>query len=128
MYPPNGLPDHLGTYYSVYLGACGILIGALGLVLHRAGRTFLADAFAGNFVLVRAVQRLLDIGFYLVSLGYVGLTYSTDVQIYDFGTVMKIAIIKIGGLLLVLGVAHAFNLLVLAVLRMRGNASHRAAA
>ncbi len=128
MHLPAVSPNHLVTYYSVYLGVCVIFIAALGRVLHRAGRTFLADAFAGNTVLVGAVQRLLDIGFYLVSLGYVTLTYSTVLQMDSWDQVIDIVSWKVGGLLLVLGVAHIFNLLVLAVLRMRGNASHRASA
>jgi hypothetical protein len=111
--------NHIELYYFVYLGACAMLIGGLSLVLHRTGKVFLNDAFAGNVTLVSAISRLLDIGFYLVSLGYVGLTYSTNWQMIDYAMVAKIAISKIGGLLLILGIAHIFNLLVLALLRQR---------
>jgi hypothetical protein len=128
MHPPIAPPDYLGAYYAVFLGACAIFIVSLGSILHSTGRTFLADAFAGNQPLVRAVSLLLDIGFTLVSLGYVGLFYQTNWPVNDLATAFKISITKIGGLLLVLGVAHVFNLLVLAVLRTRGNASHRASA
>jgi hypothetical protein len=109
----------LELYYSVYLGACATLIAGLSWFLHRTGQIFLNDALAGNTTLVHAVSRLLDLGFYLVSLGYVGLSYSTNWQMIDGATAVKIAIAKVGGLLLLLGVAHVFNLLVLALLRQR---------
>jgi hypothetical protein len=110
---------YLTTYYCVYLGACAVLIVWLGIILHRAGRVFLDDAFAGNATLVHAVARLLDIGFYLVSVGYVVLTYDTVWQLNDVDTVVKIVSWKLGGLMLLLGVAHLFNLLLLALFRQR---------
>ena len=112
-------PDHLELYYCVYLCACAVLIAGLSWTLHGTGKVFLNDALAGNVTLVGAISRLLDIGFYLVSVGYVGLTYATNWQMTDYSLVAKIAISKIGGLLLILGIAHIFNLLVLALLRQR---------
>lgn len=114
--------DHSIIYYCVYLGACAILIAGLGWTFHRAGRVFLTDAFAGNTMLVDAVARLLDIGFYLVSVGYVALTYSTMFPTMDLGWVLKIVSMKIGGLMLLLGVAHLINLLLLALFRQRRTA------
>jgi hypothetical protein len=119
---PAPQANHLGTYYCVYLGACALLIAALGRVFHRAGRVFLKDAFAGNTTLVDAVAGLLDIGFYLVSLGYVAISYSTEWPITDYATLAKIAITKTGGLMLLLGIAHLFNLLLLALFRQRRTA------
>jgi hypothetical protein len=116
---PTQQVSYLGTYYCVYLGACALLIAALGRIFHRAGRVFLKDAFAGNTTLVDAVARLLDIGFYLVSVGYVAISYSTEWPIIDYATLAKIAIAKVGGLMLLLGVAHLFNLLLLALFRQR---------
>jgi predicted neutral ceramidase superfamily lipid hydrolase len=84
---------------------------------------FLKDAFAGNTTLIDAVARLLDIGFYLVSVGYVALTYSTYLPNMDLSWVLKIVSMKIGGLMLLLGVAHLFNLLLLALFRQRRTTS-----
>jgi hypothetical protein len=112
-------PDMLAAYYWLYVGVCGVLILGLGSILHRTGRDFLEDSLAGNRALVSAIGRLLDIGFYLVSAGYVALTYQTNWPVPDLGTALKIAIIKLGGLLLLLGVSHLFNLLLLAIFRDR---------
>jgi hypothetical protein len=119
MFPNTLQAGYLGTYYGVYLGASALLIAGLGWTFHRAGRVFLKDAFEGNITLVDAVARLLDIGFYLVSLGYVALTYSTLLQAIDLDWLLKIVSVKIGGLMLLLGVAHLFNLLLLALFRQR---------
>jgi hypothetical protein len=120
MPPTTSQVDHFVTYYCVYLGACAILIAGLGWTFHRAGGVFLKDAFAGNTTLVGAVARLLDIGFYLVSVGYVALTYSlTYFPNLDWSWLLRIISWKVGGLMLLLGVAHLFNLLLLALFRQR---------
>ena len=111
--------DYLETYYCIYLGTCATLTVWISWILRRAGRVFLNDVFVGNTILVRAVARLLDIGFYLVSIGYVAVSYQTMWPINDPGTVVRIASVKIGGLLFLLGVAHFFNLLLLALFRQR---------
>jgi hypothetical protein len=109
----------LETYYAVYLGSCAVLIAALGLIFHRSGAVFLNNAFAGNHTLARAVGRLLDLGFYLLSLGYVGLTCVFDSGIYSQAAMGKNIVGKIGGLLLLMGVGHMFNMVLLALFRSR---------
>ena len=107
----------LETYYAAYLGSCAIVIASLGIVFHRAGAIFLNNAFAGNHTLARAVGRLLDMGFYLLSLGYVGISTIADWGIADSATVAKSVVGKLGGLLLLIGVGHIFNMLLLALFR-----------
>jgi hypothetical protein len=120
---------YLETYYATYLGLCTALILWLGWTLHRAGSAFLNDAFAGNATLVTAVAHLLDVGFYLVSVGYVTVTYQTFwQQIPNLSTLIQIISTKIGGFLLLLGFAHLFNLLLLAIFRRRGAAQTGATA
>ncbi|MGD0910812.1 MAG: hypothetical protein ABR928_02900 [Terracidiphilus sp.] len=109
----------LGMYYAVYLSCCAIVIALLGFILHRSGAIFLNNAFAGNHTLARAVGRLLDVGFYLLSLGYVGLSCVPDWEINDHATLAKSIIGKIGGLLILMGVGHTFNMLLLALFRQR---------
>ena len=110
---------YLETYYGVYLGCCAVVIALLGFILHQSGAIFLNNAFAGNHTLARAVGRLLDVGFYLLALGYVGLSCVVDWTINDYATLAKSVIGKIGGLLLVLGIGHIFNMLLLALFRQR---------
>jgi hypothetical protein len=112
---------YLEAYYATYLGLCAAVILWLGRTLHRAGIVFLNDTFAGNAPMVQAVGQLLDIGFYLVSIGYVALSYQPFwPQLNGYGIVIKEVIMKLGGFMLLLGFAHLFNLLLLALFRRRG--------
>jgi hypothetical protein len=109
----------LEMYFTIYLGCCAIVIALLGFILHRSGAIFLNNAFAGNHTLARAVGKLLDAGFYLLSLGYVGLSCVPDWEINDHATLAKSVIGKIGGLLVLMGVGHTINVLLLALFRQR---------
>ena len=113
---------YLEVFYTTYLGLCAALIFWLGRTLHRAGSVFLGDSFGGNTTLVRAVAHLLDIGFYLVSIGYVGVSYQTIwQQINSYKMVAQAVSAKVGAFLLLLGFAHLFNLLLLALFRRRAS-------
>jgi hypothetical protein len=117
---PNQSLAYLEAYYALYLGLCAALIFWLGRTLHRTGSTFLNDAFAGNLSLVRVVSHLLDVGFYLISIGYVAITYRTFWQIVNsYEAAIEFSVAKLGGFMLILGFAHMFNLLLLAIFRRR---------
>lgn len=107
------------TYYVTYLGICAALIFWLGRTLHRAGGVLLEEAFLGKPTLTRAVSHLLDIGFYLMSLGYVTAWAADYWQMATYGQVAQAVSGKVGGLLLMLGCLHLFNLLLLAIFRSR---------
>jgi hypothetical protein len=106
-------------YYALYGIACAALVAGLGRTLHWAGDVFLRDAFRERPELVRAVGRLLDIGFYLVCTGYVSATYRSWADFARFADVADVLATKLGILLLLLGFLHVFNILVLAIFRGR---------
>jgi hypothetical protein len=110
----------MSLYYAIYLGCCAVVIAALGFVFHRSGAVFLNNAFAGNHTLARAVGRLLDMGYYMLSLGFLGLSCSASSwDVRDAGAFVQTLVSRLGGLLLTLAVGHTFNLLILALLRSR---------
>ncbi len=111
------------VYYTAYLGLCAVLILWLGWILHSAGSVFLNDAFQGNATLVRAVAQLLDVGFHLVSIGYVAVSYRNFWPTNSYADVAQQVCLKVGGFMLLLGFAHLFNLLLLALFRRRGSAA-----
>jgi hypothetical protein len=116
------------TYYATYLGICAVLIFWLGRVLHGAGGVLLEESFQGKPTLVKAVGQLLDIGFYLMSIGYVTAWAAAFWQMDTYGQVAQAVSGKVGGLLLMLGFVHLFNLLLLALFRRRPVASPAPAA
>ncbi len=95
-------------------------------MLHWAGDIFLHDSFRDKPELARAVARLLDIGFYLVSVGYVGVSFRSFVQYDTIGDVGSVMATKLG-LFLLLGFLHVFNVLILAIFRGRREGSAAAA-
>jgi hypothetical protein len=106
-------------YYVAYFILCGVLVAGLATVLHWAGDVFLRDAFRDRPDLARAVARLLDIGFYLVSAGYVAITFRSWMQFNHVLDVVDIIAFKMGFFLLLLGFLHIFNILILALFRGR---------
>lgn len=107
-------------YFIIYSVLCAVLIVWLAIVLHNAGDVFLHDSFPGRPELAKAVGRLLDIGFYLVSFGYVALTFQTFMPLDNITQVTQAISLKVGCFLLLLGAMHFFNLLLLAIFRRRG--------
>jgi hypothetical protein len=109
----------LAVYYLIYLGACAVLIGWLSFTFHRSGSIFLREAFRGDETLVRVVTHLLDVGFYLVSIGYVALTHEPWGWQVNLKPTGQMILIKLGLFLIFMGVVHLFNLLLLAIFRRR---------
>jgi hypothetical protein len=107
------------TYYALYLAACALLVPALLVVLHRAGDLLLKDASGGRAEFARSIRRLLDIGYFLVSLGYVTLTAQTEMPLQNYAQMTTILSIKLGLFLLLLGALHLVNMLLLALFRSR---------
>ena len=69
-----------------------------------------------------AVNRLLVVGFYLLNLGFVTLTMRMSGNIESARQGMQLLSVKIGEVLLVLGVLHFANLALFARFRGRGRA------
>ncbi|WP_418958692.1 hypothetical protein [Streptomyces tritici] len=88
--------------------------------LSRNGRIFLADVLHGNEKLADAVNHLLVVGFYLVNFGFVALYLSQDEAVSDARQLFEALSIKLGVVLLVLGVMHLANVYVLNKIRRRG--------
>ncbi len=101
------------------------LLLVLGPAIRRFGRNYAADLWPAGVTTPNALLRLLDLAYYLVGAGYVLL--STE---FRFGTSggrladqLGDASIRIGGLLLVLGVLHAVTLFVLPLVAFVDNAT-----
>lgn len=91
----------------------------VGRTLARNGEVFLIDVFAGDTALASAVNRLLIVGFFLVNLGYAALILRLDTPVVDLRGGIEALSVKVGGVLVVLGVVHLCNVLVLQRVRRR---------
>ncbi|MGH3910941.1 MAG: hypothetical protein ACRDRM_08915 [Pseudonocardiaceae bacterium] len=103
-----------GTYLTVLFFGIVLTI-VVGQILIRSGRPFLEDVFREPDT-ARSVTRLLVVLFHLVVLGVIALVATLDVT---FDHPVQTIVVRLGLVLLVLGVAYAGTLFSLARLRAR---------
>ncbi|MEV6730032.1 MULTISPECIES: hypothetical protein [unclassified Streptomyces] len=106
--------------YVIYLLVSIALTVWVARTLSRNGRIFIADVLHGNEKLADAVNHLLVVGFYLVNIGFVTLYLRSDVSIDTARRLFEALSVKIGVVLLVLGIMHLGNVWVLNKMRRRG--------
>jgi hypothetical protein len=107
------------TYVAYLLISIGLTMW-VARTLSRNGQIFLADVLRGNEKLADAVNHLLVVGFYLVNLGFVALYLKADNAVADTAGLFEALSVKLGVVLLVLGVLHLGNVWVLSKIRRRG--------
>ncbi|MFF0472362.1 hypothetical protein [Streptomyces sp. NPDC004284] len=106
--------------YITYLLISVALTVWVARTLSRNGRIFLSDVLHGNEKLADAVNHLLVVGFYLVNFGFVALYLSQDDAVLDARALFEALSVKLGVVLLVLGVMHLGNVYALNKIRRRG--------
>jgi hypothetical protein len=109
--------------YLLYLGLSITLTIWVGHTIHKNGRIFLVDVFHGNEPLADSVNHLLVVGFYLINLGFVSMALKLGYTISSPQEGIEALSVKVGTVMLVLGVMHFFNLLIFS--RMRHRATRR---
>ena len=117
--------DPLVPTYAAYLLLTVPLVLWVGSTLRRNGRVFLLDVFDGDEELATAVNSLLVVGFYLVNLGYVSIALKVGAQVATATQAIEALSLKVGTVVLVLGVLHLSNLYVLNKLRRRSQLTSR---
>ncbi|MFF3252460.1 hypothetical protein ACFYWP_15965 [Actinacidiphila glaucinigra] len=106
--------------YVIYLLVSVALTVWVARTLSRAGKVFLEDVLHGNEKLADAVNHLLVVGFYLVNLGFVALYLKSADRVGNARELFEALSVKLGVVLLVLGVLHLGNVYVLNKIRRRG--------
>ncbi|WP_228979852.1 hypothetical protein [Streptomyces sp. DH12] len=106
--------------YIAYLLISVVLTVWVARTLSRNGRIFLANVLRGDEGLADAVNSLLVVGFYLVNFGFVALYLRQDTGIDTVRHLFEGLSVKLGVVLLVLGVMHLGNVYVLNRIRRRG--------
>ena len=112
--------DNAVIAYVLYLLIAIPLTIWVGSTLSRNGRVFLVDVFDGNGELAEAVNKLLVVGFYLLNLGVVALYLRVGDTVANARAVVEVLSVKMGVVLLMLGVVHLTNVYVFNRIRRRG--------
>ena len=87
--------------------------------LSKNGLVFLVDSFDGNERLAESVNHLLVVGFYLLNIGYILLALKTNKDINSLRVSIEFLSQQVGIVLLVLGVLHFLNVLIISQWRTR---------
>jgi hypothetical protein len=106
--------------YAAYLTVSLGVTAWVARTLFKNGAVFLEDAFHGNVKLADSINHLLVVGFYLINAGYVTLALKYGLKPISAPAAVEFVSTKIGGVLLILGGMHFFNLLVLSKARKMG--------
>ncbi|MGH6656535.1 MAG: hypothetical protein ACRDVE_15185 [Actinocrinis sp.] len=105
--------------YIVYLVITIALTVWVGRTFSRAGLVFLSEIFHGDQRLAEAVNHLFVVGFCLVNLGFDALWLRYGPAVADTRGLFEALSVKIGTVLLILGVLHLADILVLNRYRRR---------
>lgn len=105
--------------YVVYLLVTVPLTVWVASTLSRNGKVFLEDVFEGDERLAEAVNTLLVVGFYLLTLGFVSLFLRIDTAVPDAAGLFEELSVKVGVVTLVLGVLHFVNVWIFNRMRRR---------
>ena len=108
----------VGTYV-VYLLITVPLTIWVASTLSRNGRVFLEDVFTGDEALANAVNKLLVVGFYLLNLGFVVLFLRISEPVEELSGLFDTLSVKVGVVMLTLGVLHFLNVYVFNAIRRR---------
>ncbi|KGN31694.1 membrane protein [Knoellia sinensis KCTC 19936] len=111
--------DLVVATYLAYIALAVPLTVWVAHTLSTNGRHFLVDVFSGDSELAQAVNRLLVVGFYLLNLGFVALYLRVSGPVESARAVVETLSVKLGVVLLVLGVVHLTNVWVFNRLRHR---------
>ena len=106
----------VGAYVAYLLIAVPITVWVAS-TLSRNGRVFLDDVFDSNHDLADAINKLLVVGFYLVSLGFVTLFLTSHAEVPTAREVFELLSVKVGTVALILGGMHLTNVLVFNAIR-----------
>lgn len=111
--------DWIAASYFTYLAVTVPLTIWVASTLSRNGRVFLVDVFEDNTGLADAINKLLVVGFYLLNVGFVLLYLRTGSLVSDLSSLMEVVSVKVGVVMVVLGLIHFTNVYVFNSIRRR---------
>lgn len=114
------------TSYGLYLVISVVMTIWVARTLHKGGRAFLVRSFHGDEVMADSVNHLLVVGFYLVSLGFIGVSLVTAGETRTTIEALLFVSTRVGAALLALGALHMLNVYALDRLRKRAIEDERA--
>lgn len=98
------------TAYLIYLPVTILLTWYVAHTLFKNGRIFMLDIFHGNTEIAFATNKLFEVGFYLLNVGFALCILEIYTEVLSFQNVVEVLSQKIGGFAIYLGLMLFFNL------------------
>lgn len=93
----------------------------LGWTLYKNGVVFLEKIFVSTPQIVKPLNKILLVGFYMINIGFVFVYFSQKMEVFNFLQCLEFIIHKIGTVYLLLGGMHLFNLILFISIEKRIN-------
>lgn len=104
--------DYTVITYLAYIFISICLIIWVGRTLFTNGKIFLIQVFEEDEI-ANSVNKLLLVGFYLINIGYMVYNLKISKSVESLRVCIESLSIKIGVIILILGVMHFFNIFLL---------------
>ena len=98
------------TAYTVYLPIAIGLTLLVARTLFKNGRVFMLDIFNGREEIAFATNRLFEVGFYLLNIGFALLILKIAETPFNAQETIEVLSYKIGGFAIYLGIMLFFNM------------------
>lgn len=108
------------TAYITYITISILVTILVSRTLSKNGEIYLIDGFNGNAELAKSVNHMLVVGFYLLNIGFVLLRLQTGNTIVNIEEMIIYLSSSIGLILVILGLAHFFNMFLIHKFRESG--------
>ncbi len=106
------------TWWAIEIGANAVLVAivvVLGPLIKRFGRAYAGDIFRANPRTGKSYLVLMDIAYYLIFTAYILFTVTLrqrpEWRFAPVGAQVEAEIIRVGGILLLMGILHGLNVL-----------------
>lgn len=98
------------TAYTIYLPIAIVLTLLVSRTLFKNGRVFMLDIFRGRKEIAFATNKLFEVGFYLLNIGFALLILRIHSNLLNTQEMIEILSLKVGGFSIYLGIMLLINL------------------
>lgn len=104
------------TWWAIELITDLVLVAVvviLGPLIKRFGRSYAGDVFRGNPRTGKSYLILMDVAYYLIFVAYIMFTvhFARPAAWSNIGVQLEAELVRVGGMLLLMGVLHGLNVL-----------------
>jgi hypothetical protein len=120
--PRHDAEDTSMSWWVVELGTDVLLVAVvvlLGPLIKRFGRSYAGDIFRANPRTGKSYLVLMDVAYYLIFIAFILFTVTVRPPVEwerDLAAVFENQIVRLGGMLLLMGILHGLNVLSLPII------------